>query len=382
MFLYQNPEWLNAVRGSLLEVNSIYCLNEWHCRKKLVIFSNMAYNEKKSSDISDREEISMYCIRCGRQLQDGVKYCIFCGSPTAEGRKAQSAKKQDTASIPMDFFSSRINPEQEDTFDIAIPEDFIQSAPEKQAQQPDATEIPAMELDDAQTPQDIEDEAYTRMISREELQAARAAVVQQNNTIEEKTATADAPGSLHVTDVPDNSEMIDIPESSDHADIPDISESLDVEDRSHGSEMIEMPGSSDVTDTQDRAEITDISQISEDADSQDSQEIANVPDIPDIPIPQDFITVEPESERQGYMEADPVYRRNAVRQRRVYAQEETDEEPEQLISKRGIIVVVLVVIFFFAIAVGACVMALQGGEPEVTGSAVSDINFSYEESDG
>lgn len=274
----------------------------------------------------------MYCIRCGRQLQDGVKYCIFCGSPTAEERKAQSVKKQDTASIPMDFFSSRINPEQEDLFDITIPEDFIQDTPEKQAQQPDAVKIPAVGAEDIQTPQGIEDDAYTRMISKEELQAARTAAVQQDNDIEEKTEMADAPQSVDVTDIPDSSEIVKLPESPDRTE-----------------------------QSPDRTELSDI---------------------PDIPIPQDFITAEPESEVQGYMQTNPVYRKNTVRQRSVYAQQETDEEPEQLISKRGILVVVLVVIFFFAIAVGACVMALQGGEPEATGSAVSDINFSYEESNG
>ena len=50
----------------------------------------------------------MYCIRCGKQLADGTKYCIYCGAPTAVPEKPKE-----------------VSPE--DDFTIAVPKDYVQS---------------------------------------------------------------------------------------------------------------------------------------------------------------------------------------------------------------------------------------------------------------
>ena len=50
----------------------------------------------------------MYCIRCGKQLADGTKYCIYCGAPTAVPKKPKE-----------------VSPE--DDFTIAVPKDYVQS---------------------------------------------------------------------------------------------------------------------------------------------------------------------------------------------------------------------------------------------------------------
>lgn len=50
----------------------------------------------------------MYCIRCGKQLADGTKYCIYCGAPTAVPKKPEE-----------------VSPE--DDFTIAVPKDYVQS---------------------------------------------------------------------------------------------------------------------------------------------------------------------------------------------------------------------------------------------------------------
>lgn len=50
----------------------------------------------------------MYCIRCGKQLADGTKYCIYCGAPTAVPKKPKE-----------------VSPE--DDFTIAVPKGYVQS---------------------------------------------------------------------------------------------------------------------------------------------------------------------------------------------------------------------------------------------------------------
>ncbi len=50
----------------------------------------------------------MYCIRCGKQLADGTKYCIYCGAPTTVPKKPKE-----------------VSPE--DDFTIAVPKDYVQS---------------------------------------------------------------------------------------------------------------------------------------------------------------------------------------------------------------------------------------------------------------
>ena len=50
----------------------------------------------------------MYCIRCGKQLADGTKYCIYCGAPTAAPKKDEHVST-------------------EDDFTIAVPKEYVQS---------------------------------------------------------------------------------------------------------------------------------------------------------------------------------------------------------------------------------------------------------------
>lgn len=50
----------------------------------------------------------MYCIRCGKQLADGTKYCIYCGAPTAVPKKPKEVSL-------------------EDDFTIAVPKGYVQS---------------------------------------------------------------------------------------------------------------------------------------------------------------------------------------------------------------------------------------------------------------
>ena len=62
-----------------------------------------------------------------------------------------------------------------------------------------------------------------------------------------------------------------------------------------------------------------------------------------------------------------------------------EQQPEQIRCTqpcgRGIAAVVVIVILLFALAVGACVMALNSGGAADTGSGSGDVGFSYGQSD-
>lgn len=105
------------------------------------------------------------------------------------------------------------------------------------------------------------------------------------------------------------------------------------------------------------------------------QQPIEVEGIPDIPIPTDFVATE--QAEQPPMEKPP--RRNRIKRKADL--EDEDDGPEQLISGRGIAAVVVIVILLFALAVGACVMALNSGGAADTGSGSGDVGFSYGQSD-
>ncbi|HIV68323.1 MAG TPA: zinc-ribbon domain-containing protein [Candidatus Butyricicoccus stercorigallinarum] len=141
----------------------------------------------------------MYCIRCGNQLEDGTKYCIFCGAPTAAVKKERPRPAaDDDVSIPEDFFSIRMAPEQamEETvradeqpdeiedieYTRAIARDDIRAAIEAQAAQ-------------GEQPDEAGDADFTRAIAREDIRAA----MREASAAEQAPAAEDVPE----TDIPD-----------------------------------------------------------------------------------------------------------------------------------------------------------------------------------
>lgn len=141
----------------------------------------------------------MYCIRCGNQLEDGTKYCIFCGAPTAAVKKERPRPAaDDDVSIPEDFFSIRMAPEQamEETvradeqpdeiedieYTRAIARDDIRAAIEAQAAQ-------------GEQPDEAGDADFTRAVAREDIRAA----MREASAAEQAPAAEDVPE----TDIPD-----------------------------------------------------------------------------------------------------------------------------------------------------------------------------------
>lgn len=144
----------------------------------------------------------MYCIRCGNQLEDGTKYCIFCGAPTAAVKKERPRPAaDDDVSIPEDFFSIRMAPEQamEETvradeqpdeiedieYTRAIARDDIRAAIEAQAAQ-------------GEQPDEAGDADFTRAVAREDIRAA----MREASAAEQAPAAEDVP-ETDIPDIPD-----------------------------------------------------------------------------------------------------------------------------------------------------------------------------------
>lgn len=350
----------------------------------------------------------MYCIRCGKQISDGVKYCMFCGAPTAEGRKAQARPEPDTASIPTDFFSRRMQEEQDD-FTIAIPGDFIQK-PSSGSTEPDPAgemeytqmvsrqeieeamqELPEEEsmpeglqeeLADAiaaklsepaeeEPAQEIEDAEYTHVISRDNIHAALESLRREEPAEQQ----------------PQDIESLEYSRVMSKEEVREAAAKLGYAAKEEPEDMAAEPEADDI----ENADFTQVIPKMEIREAQktgteqsEPEEQTDVTKIPDIPVPSDFVAPQPAQEERVYPNPDAAYRRNQLRHREEPGEDDMDEDdgPEQLISVRGIIMVAVIVIVLFAIAVGAVVMSLQGSEPQPAGSGSGDtgISFSYGES--
>ncbi len=305
----------------------------------------------------------MYCIRCGNQLKDGTKYCIFCGAPTADVKKQTSGlTEENTVSIPVDFFSSRMAQEGEDDFTIAIPDHFAQTDAVPLAEQPDDIEdidftrmvakedirkaIEEQMQEDMAVPDEVEDEDFTRMVAKEEI---REAMEEQNRARDiEDTCAAEE-------------DVCETMEEQNRAG--DMEDTCIVEDIHEMTQ--EQEGGAD---NQDDTRVVPKETVDAAKQEQEETPPVDVSEIPDIAIPADFIA--------DGSAADDETQRSDV-------DEEQQDAPEQLISRRGMLFVVGVVVLLFAIAVGACIAVLRGDTAPATdtGSGSAEVGF-WSASDG
>ena len=186
----------------------------------------------------------MYCIRCGNQLEDGTKYCIFCGAPTAAVKKERPRPAaDDDVSIPEDFFSIRMAPEQ-------AMEETVRAD-----EQPD----------------EIEDIEYTRAIARDDIRAA----------IEAQAAQGEQP---------DEAGDADFTRAVAREDIRAA-----IEAQAAQGEQPDEAGDADFTRAVAREDIRAAmreASAAEQAPAAEDVPETDIPDIPDIPIPTDFIEEE------------------------------------------------------------------------------------------
>ena len=427
----------------------------------------------------------MYCIRCGKQLADGTKYCIYCGAPTAAPKKDEHVSTEDdfTIAVPKGYVQSDASG-MDATQHISFGKDFVpdpaeeympeglqdeigqvideelgereqaeheytravsredlarameQARPDEDSElqqyvqdvmtsehtrpaeretaapeQPeieDETKVFAADIQEilaqreqapkqepAVQPQEdkqdtdellkqyvqevmaesgrkmppeadeIEDEGYTRAIAREDIHQAMHAYAQQPTRIISKEEIQEA---KQAEPEPDETEQTNQP-------VQEAEDAQPIESEAYTQVLAKEDIKQAIEQQQTQHKVDE--SVFEDAVEQQPIEVES---IPDIPIPTDFVATE--QAEQPPMEKPPMEkppRRNRIKRKADL--EDEDDGPEQLISGRGIAAVVVIVILLFALAVGACVMALNSGGAADTGSGSGDVGFSYGQSD-
>lgn len=422
----------------------------------------------------------MYCIRCGKQLADGTKYCIYCGAPTAAPKKDEHVSTEDdfTIAVPKGYVQSDASG-MDATQHISFGKDFVPDPAEEYMPEGLQDEIGQV-IDEELGEREQAEHEYTRAVSREDLARAmeqarpdedselqqyvqdvmtsehtrpaeRETAAPEQPEIEDETkvfaadiqeilaqreqAPKQEPGVQPQEDKQDTDELLkqyvqevmaesgrEMPPEADeiedegytraiaredihqamhaYAQQPtriiskeEIQEAKQAEPEPDETEQTSQP----VQEVEDAQPIEseaytqvlakeDIKQAIEQQQTQHKvdesvfedaveQQLIEVESIPDIPIPTDFVATE--QVEQPPMEKPP--RRNRIKRKADL--EDEDDGPEQLISGRGIAAVVVIVILLFALAVGACVMALNSGGAADNGSGSGDVGFSYGQSD-
>lgn len=437
----------------------------------------------------------MYCIRCGKQLADGTKYCIYCGAPTAAPKKDEHVSTEDdfTIAVPKGYVQSDASG-MDATQHISFGKDFVPDPAEEympeglqdeisqvideelgereqaeheytravsqedlarameqhteQAQtdedselqqyvqdvmtsehtrpaeqdtaapeQPEAedeTQVFAADIQEilaqreqaskqeptAQLQEDkqdtgellkqyvqevmaesgrevppeadeIEDEGYTRAIAREDIHQAMHTYAQQPTRVISKEEIQEAKQTVPEPDETEQtSQPVREPDETEQTGqpVPEAEDAQPIESEAYTQVLAKEDIKQAIEQQQHKVDES----VFEDAVEQPPIEVES---IPDIPIPTDFVATE--QVEQPPMEKPP--RRNRIK--READLEGDDDGPEQLISGRGIAAVVVIVILLFALAVGACVMALNSGGAADAGSGSGDVGFSYGQSD-
>ena len=437
----------------------------------------------------------MYCIRCGKQLADGTKYCIYCGAPTAAPKKDEHVSTEDdfTIAVPKGYVQSDASG-MDATQHISFGKDFVpdpaeeympeglqdeigqvideelgereqaeheytravsredlarameQARPDEDSElqqyvqdvmtsehtrpaeretaapeQPeieDETKVFAADIQEilaqreqapkqepAVQPQEdkqdtdellkqyvqevmaesgremppeadeIEDEGYTRAIAREDIHQAMHAYAQQPTRIISKEEIQEAKQAEPEPDETEQtSQSVREPDETEQTSQPvqEAEDAQPIESEAYTQVLAKEDIKQAIEQQQTQHKVDE--SVFEDAVEQQPIEVES---IPDIPIPTDFVATEqaekPPMEKPP-MEKPPMEkppRRNRIKRKADL--EDEDDGPEQLISGRGIAAVVVIVILLFALAVGACVMALNSGGAADTGSGSGGI---------
>lgn len=437
----------------------------------------------------------MYCIRCGKQLADGTKYCIYCGAPTAAPKKDEHVSTEDdfTIAVPKGYVQSDASG-MDATQHISFGKDFVpdpaeeympeglqdeisqvideelgereqaeheytravsredlarameqhteqaqpdedselqqyvqdvmtsehtrpaeqENAAPEQPEAEDETQVFAADIQEilaqreqaskqeptAQLQEDkqdtgellkqyvqevmaesgrevppeadeIEDEGYTRAIAREDIHQSMHAYAQQPTRVISKEEIQEAKQAVPEPDETEQtSQPVREPDETEQTSqpVPEAEDAQPIESEAYTQVLAKEDIKQAIEQQQHKVDES----VFEDAVEQPPIEVES---IPDIPIPTDFVATE--QVEQPPMEKPP--RRNRIK--READLEGDDDGPEQLISGRGIAAVVVIVILLFALAVGACVMALNSGGAADAGSGSGDVGFSYGQSD-
>lgn len=108
----------------------------------------------------------MYCIRCGKQLADGTKYCIYCGAPTAVPKKPKEVSPEDdfTIAVPKDYVQSDASG-MDATQHISFGQDFVPDPAEEYIPKGLQDEISQV-IDEEWGEREKEEQEYTRVLAQ------------------------------------------------------------------------------------------------------------------------------------------------------------------------------------------------------------------------
>lgn len=386
----------------------------------------------------------MYCIRCGKQLADGTKYCIYCGAPTAVPEKPKEVSPEDdfTIAVPKDYVQSDASG-MDATQHISFGQDFMPDPAEEympkglqdeisqvideewgereQAAQTAAHEEKTGDVDEDSTllrqyvqdvmtsenthqPEQTERTAEEPVLTPEDTRAFAADI--QELIAEREQKMEQAPVVQPVEEASeDTGELLQqyvqeiMAESG--RDVPPVADEVEDEGytRAIGREEIHQAMheyAEQPTRVVSHEEIRQAKKAKPEPDEMEQTRVVSHEEI------RQAKKIEPEPEEQPVEEPVDVssipdipiptdfvateetqepMRRNRIKREAELEEDMEDDGPEQIISGRGIAVVVIIVILLFALAVGACVMSLNGGGAADTGSGSGDVGFSYGQSD-
>lgn len=383
----------------------------------------------------------MYCIRCGKQLADGTKYCIYCGAPTAVPKKPKEVSPEDdfTIAVPKDYVQSDASG-MDATQHISFGRDFLPDPAEEyipkglqdeinqvideewgereQAAQTAAHEEKTEDIDDSTLLRQYVQDVMTSETKRPEEQPNHAP--EQSVPTQEDTRAFAADIQELIAERKQKQEQTAASQSAEEAsedtgellqqyvkevmaesgrDVPPLADEVEDEgytraigrDEIHQAmhEYAEQP-----TRIISQEEVRQAKQAEPKSDEMEQTRVVSKEDIrqakqaepePEQPVeePVDVNSIPDIPIPTDFVateETQEPLRRNRIK-RESELEEVDDDGPEQIISGRGIAVVVIIVILLFALAVGACVMALNGGGAADTGSGSGDVGFSYGQSD-
>ena len=387
----------------------------------------------------------MYCIRCGKQLADGTKYCIYCGAPTAVPEKPKEVSPEDdfTIAVPKDYVQSDASG-MDATQHISFGQDFMPDPAEEympkglqdeisqvideewgereQAAQTAAHEEKTGDVDEDSTllrqyvqdvmtsenthqPEQTESAPEQPVLTQEDTRAFAADI--QELIAEREQKIEQAPVVQPTDEAPEDTgellqQYVQEVMGESGRDVPPVAD--DVEDegytRAIGREEIHQAMheyAEQPTRVVSHEEIRQAKKAEPEPDEMEQTRVVSHEEI------RQARKIEPEPEQEQPVEESvdvnsipdiPIptdfvateetqepMRRNRIKREAELEEDMEDDGPEQIISGRGIAVVVIIVILLFALAVGACVMSLNGGGAADTGSGSGDVGFSYGQSD-
>ena len=291
----------------------------------------------------------MYCIRCGKQIEDGSNYCMYCGARIEQTDHTDSDLKKEDRPVSAEDSSNRV-----DDFEIRLPDDFMTRKAEpdeaesldytRPVNRQDILDAIAYQKEEPQTapqPDEAESLDYTRPVNRQDILDAMAYQKEEAQAEPQAAPQPDEPESLDYTRPVNRQDILDAmadkPKEENRQDDvedllrkkkvyaakQDILEALEAISKEQPSyapsaEVLDIPIPADFIKEADAA---DEVPKPEEKPAERPQEhpwnaaphaAENPPEqteeVPDIPVPDDFMPVQDDADEAPRTEEKPAER--------------------------------------------------------------------------